>query len=90
MIWGNPRWQRLLMWAMRWKSPSLQIIPTFREVWTGRVYRDVLGDAFESGWNSGVEQGLREMREIREAHDRSSDSSGRDVDHVFRRPRNGS
>lgn len=37
--WMNPRWQRLLMWAMRWRSPSHGLVPTFREAWTGRFDR---------------------------------------------------
>jgi hypothetical protein len=56
MTWGNPRWQRLLMWALRMGSPSHDMhVPTFREAWTGdtsawwdeqgRLYRE----AFERG-----------------------------------------
>lgn len=36
MNWLNPRWQRLLMWVMRWRSPSFGRVPTFREAWTGK------------------------------------------------------
>lgn len=53
MTWGNPRWERLLTWAMRWESPSLGWpsantdgvfrprgrIPTFLEAWTGQIGR---------------------------------------------------
>ena len=34
--WLNPRWQRMLWWALRIKSPSLWRVPTLREAWTGR------------------------------------------------------
>lgn len=41
--WGNPRWHRLLMWALRIPSPSLLYfrrggLTTFLEAWTGRVH----------------------------------------------------
>jgi len=35
--WGNPRWRRLLTWMMRWPSPSIGRVPTFREAWTGDI-----------------------------------------------------
>jgi len=46
--WGNPRWQRMLTWALRLKSPSTMAIdcetmtlrfrvPTLREAWTGWI-----------------------------------------------------
>lgn len=52
MIWGNPRWKRLLMWALRLPSPTLSKygwnfvdnkpliepkIPTFKQAWTGII-----------------------------------------------------
>ena len=42
MIWGNPRFERLLVWAGFMKSPSMVsmgIEPTFKEAWTGVVKR---------------------------------------------------
>ncbi len=42
--WGNPLWERLLMWALRLPSPSKRFrvggegLVTFREAWTGRIY----------------------------------------------------
>ena len=37
-IWLNPRWQRMLWWMLRVKSPSHDgRVPTLREAWIGMV-----------------------------------------------------
>ncbi len=38
VVWGDPRWRRLLVWALRLRSPSFGRV-TLREAWTGRVWR---------------------------------------------------
>jgi hypothetical protein len=56
MTWGNPRWQRMLTWALRWRSWALGRVPTFREAWTGEARSTVwteIGGAMADGFAAG-------------------------------------
>lgn len=48
-VWGNGRAHRLLGWALRLRSPTMDLFvsrpPTLREAWTGVVEWDVEGES---------------------------------------------